>query len=589
MKQIPYSSLRVTGGFWADMQKLCRDKTVWAVYDRFYETGRIPTMDCSWQEGMPNKPHIFWGSDVVKWMEGAAYILSERYDEALWQKVDSIIRDIEKGTTEDGYYNSYYNTTGEERFTGRSKHELYSLGHMIEAAIAIYQFNGDERLLNVCKRNLDLVDRVFRVEQSAGFVTPGHEEIELALMRLYHLTKEEKYLRLCAFFLDQRGNNQREAVEAKYPEGNQSHKPVREQDEAVGHSVRAVYLYCGMIDAGLALKDEGLIRAAEKLFDNIYNKKMYITGGIGALSTGEQFSSAYHLPNVTAYTETCAALGLGLFAGRMSDYKPDGRYGDAVERILYNGMISGLSMDGEAFFYENPLAMDKTYNAIPQTHTCMRVRQKVFGCSCCPPNLVRFIPSVANWICGTDDEYVYIHQYIACEGVKDLPLTIRTVYPKDGFVSVSCPGRKLALRRPAWCRTITCEKPYSEKDGYLYFDCDSVEITFEMKPVFMTACSEVYADRHKTALMRGPVVYCLEDQDQDFPLSTLSVDPNGDVTEDEDFGFFPRLTAHGFTEEKREALYQPYTETRKPCKLHYIPYHTFANRGEDDMIVWAAY
>ena len=590
MNKVPYYDLKVTDGFWAERQKIVTDTTVWAVYDRFEETGRNATMDCK-DHGI--KPHIFWGSDVVKWMEGAAYILKQQHDEKLWNLVDALIRAIEEGMSEDGYYNSYFNSPYAEwpRFSNRDKHELYSLGHMMEAAVALHEI-GDDRLMEVCRKNAELVKKIFVEEQSAAFATPGHQEIELALYRMYEATGDKLYLDLDTFFIDRRGMEAKDGEHTVFTKAQdycQSHLPVREQTTAEGHSVRALYLYCGMADLAEELNDDGLRKAVRALFDDMYEKKMYITGGYGSQKMGERFTLPYHLPNREAYAETCAALAMCLFGARLYQAEPDGKYGDAVERALYNGMISGLSLSGDAFFYSNPLEIDEERVGIPQGYDPKTVRQKVFGCSCCPPNLVRLIPTVANFVYTYDDEYLFVHQYIATEGMADgQPVKMSTHYPADGKVHIEYSGKKLALRRPYWCSEIVCDAPYREEKGYLYFDVSTVDIEFVMRPVFYTASHKVHEDLGRVALMRGPIVYCIEGQDQQAPLFRLRVDADAPITVlSETYGGYPLLEVAGAVVGEQNSLYAPYSPaTTQPTTLKYIPYYAFANRGQDNMQVW---
>ena len=591
MKSVPFYDIDITGGFYADKQKTVREKTVWAVYDRFKDTGRIGTMDCKKQE---IRPHHFWGSDVVKWMEGAAYILEKSDDEKLRSTVDEIVDMIESGVDENGYYNSYFNNPeiDEEIFTNRDRHELYSLGHMVEAGVALYHATGDRKLLDICIKNVELVDKIFRKDGSASFVTPGHEEIELALIRLWQTTKDKRFLELSEFFVRERGNNAKDGTVHVKDSGEytQSHLPVTEQREAKGHAVRAVYLYCAIADLAKELGDEKLFESAKALFDDIYEKKMYITGAIGALAQGEAFSVPFHLPNRTAYAETCAALGLALFARRLYLMEADGRYGDAAERALYNGMIAGMSLEGDAFFYENPLEIDLERRGIPHGHDCATERKVVFGCSCCPPNIVRFIPSVADFIYTYDDNNLYVHQYMANVGKADgHGVCIKTEYPLDSAVHVKYDGdKKLVLRKPAWCKDVKTESVYTEKNGYLYFDTNEVDIEFGMEPTFYVSSDAVHENEGRVALMRGPVVYCLEEKDQCAPLSRLRVDASAPVrVTDETYGGFPILEAKGYILPENKPLYSPF-KAQKPteCVLKFIPHYTFANRGADNMKVW---
>lgn len=588
MKQVPFYDVRLTEGFWADWQKTAGKTTVWAVYDRFYESGRIPTMDCGWKEGDPKKPHKFWGSDVFKWIEGAAYLLELGPVEGLREKVEAIIADMEKGIREDGYYNSYYNAADEPIYTNRDGHELYSLGHMLEAAVAWTHATGDQRLLDLACRGVDHACKVFVEEQSTQFATGGHEEIELALIRLWQLTGNTKHLQLAQFFLDQRGNNAKDTsiFTGTYA---QDHLPVREQKEAVGHAVRAMYLYCAMADMAKLTGDTQLLEAVEALFTDVAEKKMYITGGIGSLYSRESFSAPYHLPNQRAYAETCAALALALFARRMSAIRPDGRYADVAERALLNGMLSGISLTGDSFFYVNPLELDQAACSIPYEKQHIPQRVKLFNCSCCPPNLVRLIPSIGDFVYTWEDERLYVHQFIANTATVDgCTATVATCYPADGHVRISCPGKKLAVRKPGWCRKFTASAAYTEKGGYLYFDADSVTVDFCMEPVFMTAASAVHADQGRVALMRGPIVYCAEGQDQADDLFRCRIDPDAPVTvTDDTFGGLPVLEAQGAIMPRQEALYAVYQKAEPiPCRLRLIPYFAFNNRGADDMQVW---
>ncbi len=590
MNRVPFYDLKVTDGFWAERQKTIEEKSIWAIYDRFKETGRIDTMDCKKHE---IKPHIFWGSDVFKWMEGAAYILERKEEPGLRAMLDDIIGKVQAGVGEDGYYNSYFNSPDPqwERFSDRDKHELYSLGHMIEAAVALSHV-GDDRLLQIACKNTELVDRIFRQEDSAEFTTPGHEEIELALIRLWETTGERKYLELSEYFVRKRGTSEKDKIIYKKDDGSgiQSHLPMTEQTTAEGHAVRATYLYCAVADLADILNDSELKRVAKTLFEDIYEKKMYITGGIGSWYRGERFTVPYHLPNRDAYAETCAALGLALFGRRLYASDPDGRYGDAVERALYNGMISGLSLEGDAFFYTNPLEIDLSRKKIPLGYSPNTERQKVFGCSCCPPNLTRLIPAIGDFIYTYNEDTLFVHQYIANEGTADgAKVAIKTLYPADGKVSICYEGaKKLALRKPAWCRKVICDVPYREEKGYLYFDGSRVEIEFVMEPTFYRAADIVHEDADRLALMRGPIVYCIEGQDQVAPLYRLRVDADAPTTVlEETFGGYPVIEAKGVVVEAQSALYAPYAPLAEtPCTLKFIPYYAFANRGEDDMQVW---
>lgn len=325
-EQNSFKNITITGGFWKKKQDLFRGVTMEAVYDRFEETGRFEALKFNWKEGMPNRPHIFWESDVTKWIEGAAYFLQKRRDPLLEEKIDELVGRMERAQEENGYLNAYFTVVEPEaRFTRRTDHELYSAGHLIEGAIAYAQATGKNALLRVAVTYADLIDRVFRIEHSAGFDTPGHEEIELALMKLYRYTGEERYKALAEYFINTRGTSERdETYSFTDQEHMQSHLPVRKQLTAEGHSVRALYLYSGMADLAKENKEEELAGVCEALFDNIVNQRMYITGGVGSTHRGESFSFDYDLPEYTAYNETCASIALALFARRMWLIEADG-------------------------------------------------------------------------------------------------------------------------------------------------------------------------------------------------------------------------------------------------------------------------
>ena len=361
MENISYRNVEINGGFWKQKQEINRKISAHAVYDRFYDTGRIAAFNVNWKEGDPHCPHIYWDSDVAKWIEGAAAILNKEHIAEFEEKIERLIDKIEENQQPDGYFNIYYILFGEgQRFVDRKCHELYCLGHLIEAAVEYYLVTGRDKFLNAMKKYVDLVYDIFCVRDSAEFTTPGHEEIELALFKLYRVTKDKKHLELAMFFLNKRGNNPkddslRERYQMSYA---QSHLPVREQFTAEGHAVRAVYLFTAMADAAREKKDPELIHACEKLFSNITEKRMYITGGLGQTHNGEAFSIDYHLPNETAYNETCASIGMVFFCQRMLEITGNAKYADVIEKEIYNGALSGVSLDGKEFRYTNPLSVN---------------------------------------------------------------------------------------------------------------------------------------------------------------------------------------------------------------------------------------
>ena len=600
---VDFSNVDITEGFWAAKQALNRNVTVHAVRDRFADTGRFRAFKFDWSEGSDiPKPHFFWDSDIAKWLESAAYLLEKAPDEALQAQVEEVIDDIEAHQDKDGYFNIYHTVVEpENRFRIRDHHELYCLGHLIEAAVAYYNATGRERFLNLMDRYIDLVIRVFCEERSAAFVTPGHEEIELALFKLYRLRRSKKYLDLAMFFLNERGKTAEGLGDWCKENYNQSHIPVREQRTAEGHAVRACYLYAAMADAAKETGDSAMLDACRALFDDIVNRKMYITGGIGSSCRGEAFTVPFDLPNDTAYAETCASIALAFFADRMKDLELDAKYADIVEREIFNGALSGLSLDGKAFFYENPLEInlaDHTRHTSVNDSDRLPITQRleVFSCSCCPPNVTRFLASLGGSVFSEAKDAIAVHQFMNCKAqIGASAVEMKTYYPHDGNVRLTVTGAKgktLFVRVPGWCKRYTFSLPCTLSNGYAAFSVDSdsftLDIAFAMEPVFYFAHPAVRADAGKKALMRGPLVYCLEGVDNEGDLFDLTVDTKTapEMRFDPFFGAnvltFPAETA----ETADAPLYSADGTPRKQTTATFIPYYAFANRGETDMAVW---
>jgi len=602
MNTVDFSKTEITGGFWKQKQELVRKTTVKAVYDRFKDTGRFDAFKCDWKEGMPLKPHYFWDSDVAKWIEGVAYLTEKKREPRLEKIVDNTVDLIEKNQGDDGYFNIYFTVVDpESRFKNRDWHELYCAGHLMEAAVAYYKATGKRKFLDIMCRYADYIEKRFKIDRDTGFTTPGHEEIELALVRLYEATGEKRYFELSEFFINARGTQDEINPGWMNNSYNQSHLPVREQTTAEGHAVRAVYLYCGMADIAYHTGEEELKKACETLFDNIVEKRMYITGGIGSSSCGEAFTVDYDLSNLLAYTETCAALGLALFANRMLRFDADSKYSDTIEKVIYNGFMSSLSLDGKAFFYENPLEIipylhtrDKSNNN-RKIHWPQMQRSEVFGCSCCPPNIVRFIPSIANMIYSEDETTVYVHQFMQSKTVIErdgntIVIEQKTKYPENGKVEIKVSGgdTKLAVRIPGWCES------YEGKTikGYAYFDVkdgETLNFDFKMKVKFMEARPEAVFDCGKCAVMRGPVVYCMEAADNGEILRDvrLSLRSRFKYGKHEALGV-PKLTVKAYRRKRDEnsPMYYSRKEELEELEATLIPYYAFANRGPMEMQVW---
>lgn len=589
MKNLSFENTTIKGGFWGFYNDLNRCKVVHSVYERFKETGRFDALKCSWREGDANKPHIFWDSDVVKWIEGVAYLATIAPVPELEALVDEMIDDIDRNQRADGYFNSYFLSVEPSKiFTNRDLHELYCVGHATEAAIAYHKATGKDKLLNCVLKNVDMIYRVFVKEQSAGFVTPGHEEIELALLKLYEYTGDEKHLKLARFFIDLRGNNDKEEKKTQI----QSNLPVREIEEAVGHCVRAGYLYTAMAMLAKKDRDGELKGACKRVFNDIVSYKMSITGGIGADHSGEKFSYKYDLPNSDTYNETCAAISLAMFAGAMQELEIDSCYADVIERIYYNGFISGVSLDGEKFFYTNPLEIDrKKYVRSTYQPICERV--KVFDCSCCPPNVVRMLASVPRYMYTIDENRVYCNQFAESETKfildgKECVLTQTTDYPKNGKIRFDYSGEDITLyvRIPDWC----VEYDGETENGFSRFelsDGDSVTVELPMEIHFIEANPYVQDDAGRYAVQRGPVVYCMEEIDNGENLRDITLYENGRMrVESEDGIPAPVIYMDAERRPSNNKLYSIKSNERIKFTARLIPYFAFANREASDMLVW---
>ena len=602
IKTVDFSKTDITGGFWKQKQDLMRKTSVKAIYDRFKETGRFDAFKCDWKEGMPLRPHFFWDSDIAKWIEGVAYLTQKKREPRLERLVDETIDLIEKNQGEDGYFNIYFTVVDpESRFKNRDWHELYCAGHLIEAAVAYYNATGKRKFLDMMCKYADYIEKRFKIDRDTDFVTPGHEEIELALVRLYEATGERRYLELSEFFINSRGQQDEMHTDWMKNSYGQSHLPVREQTTAEGHAVRAVYLYCGMADVAYLTGDTELKNACETLFHNITDKRMYITGGIGSSSCGEAFTVDYDLSNLLAYTETCAALGLALFANRMLRFEADSRYSDTVERVIYNGFMSSTSLDGKSFFYENPLEIipylhtRDTSTKSGSIHWPKMQRSEMLDCSCCPPNIVRFISSIANMLYSESEDTIYVHQFMQStteieNNGKTIVIEQKTRYPESGKVEIKVSGAdtRLAVRIPGWCDGYEGETV----KGYAYFDVkagQTLTFDFKMRVKLIEARPEAVFDCGKFAVMRGPVVYCMEAVDngdilRDIRLSAHSRFKYG---KHEALGV-PKLTVKAYRRQRDDnsPMYYERKEQLVEMEATLIPYYAFANRGRAEMQVW---
>jgi len=580
LSAVPFNQIKLQGEFWAPRITTNRRQCVPHNFAFCEKTGRFANFAKAGGLTEGKFQGIYFNdSDVYKVLEGASYCLADQPDAKLDAMVDDVVAKIAAAQQPNGYLNTYYTLVEpEKKWTNCQKmHELYCAGHLFEAAVAHYRATGKRTLLDVALRFADRIDAIFGPEKR--YDVPGHEEIELALVKLYELTGEQRYFDLAKFFIDIRGDGSKRRTYGPYC---QDHKPVREQSEVVGHAVRAMYLYAGVADVAAYSGDEELISAMDRIWDDVTKHKMYITGGIGARHKGEAFGDAYELPNDSAYAETCAAIGLALWAHRLNLMHADAQYADVLERAAYNGILSGVALDGRKFFYVNPLASTGKHH-----------RQPFYGCACCPTNVVRFVPSVPGYVYATGEKALYVNLYAAGEGEvrladTTLGLTQRTRYPWDGRVKLSLEPAETAeftihLRIPGWCDGASVQvngKPVEKLDvekGYARLSRqwkagDTIELSMPTEIQRIEAHPKVEADRGRVALMRGPIVYCFEAVD------------NGDV-EGIVLPREPKLTA-----EHRPDLLGGVTVLKCIAEdgreITAIPYYAWDHRKPGAMAVW---
>ncbi len=609
MQQISLENVKLDG-FWGIKQATNREVTLPVIYRQFYESGRITAFTCDWKPGDEKKPHWFWDSDVAKWIEAVSYSLINSPDEKAEEVIDVLVDWIHDNQFVDGYFNIYHTVCEPtKRFTNRDAHELYCAGHLIEAAIAYHKATGKSKFLRCMEKYVLYIKEVFMDKYEAEFATPGHEEIELALLKLWEHTEKLEYLKLARYFINLRGNNEKdmplsERFDLTY---NQSHEPVRDMREAVGHAVRAEYLYCAMADLARIDNDEELKGICKTIFNDIALKKMYITGGVGSGIIGECFTEEYDLPNQFSYQETCAGIGLALLAKRMNLLEVNSLYDDVTERVLYNNIFASCSIGGREFFYTNPLEVNlkerrltHRYRMENQNYPATE-RQALFDCSCCPPNFARFIESFGDFLYTENEDTIFIHHYAKSEAeFNGIKIKQTTDYPLKGKIKISvsgkCEGKKLALRIPGWCQKFTLKvgttavktKPI---DGFIYIPLEkkklSLELNLEMKAVLNEANPLIDQIFGRVAVSYGPFIYCLEDVDIDNRISEIALSKTlNETVKYVEFFKANIMEVDAFVMESFDGLYRPLKNTKKPIRLMLVPYYTFANRGEADMAVW---
>lgn len=618
---VPFTNVHLDDCFWAPKIEVNRKVSIPSAFEKCEETGRVDNfaLAAGLIEGEQQGDFPFDDTDIYKILEGASYALAVEYDPKLDRYLDSLITLIGGAQEEDGYlYTCLTNKCerlsrwyGKGRWDRLNSHELYNCGHLYEAAVAHYQATGKRTLLNIALKNADLINETFGPNEGQKHVPSGHPIIEMALVKLYRVTGEEKYLELARYFIDETGKG---TDGHKLSEYSQDHKPIVDQGEAVGHAVRLGYLYSGVTDVASLMHDQALMDAAVRVWENVVSKKLYITGGIGQRAQGEGFGPNYKLPNMTSYCETCAAISNVYWNYRLFLNEGDAKYYDVLERTLYNGLISGVSLSGDRFFYDNPLESVHNHD-----------REPWFGCACCPGNVTRFMASVPGYVYTSGEHSVYVNLFAEGNGV--IPIGTDTVklrqttrYPWEGTVKITVKqpiSGKFAvnLRIPGWAGNEavpsdlyhfvddTSEK-YSlkingkktnavEVKGYavLYRNWkagDEIELEFPMPVRKIMANEKVTNDTGKMAFQRGPVVYCFEDKDNNEGWMFDCVVPQNagvESTYDENrLGGVVALTVKG------EKIVKDADKTSKePVELTAIPYYSWNNRGKANMLVWMPY
>ncbi|HEY4323717.1 MAG TPA: glycoside hydrolase family 127 protein [Mucilaginibacter sp.] len=631
IQPVPFTSVKLTDQFWTSKIETNRTATIPASFARCESTGRVKNFVMAAEHtGKFCTTYPFDDTDIYKTIEGASYSLAVHPDPKLSAYIDSLITIIGNAQEPDGYLYTArsidplhpHSWAGAERWVNeqKSSHELYNCGHMYEAAAAHYMATGKRNFLNIAIKNADLLVQTFGPDKK--HVAPGHEIVEMGLVRLYRITGKKDYLALAKFFIDQRGiKSYNKKSQNVYENGVyfQDNKPVIDQDEAEGHAVRAMYLYSGMADVAALTGDTAYLKAIDKIWNNMVGKKMYVQGSIGAVGDGERFGDNYELPNATAYNETCAAIGSVFWNQRMFLLHGDSKYIDVMEKTLYNGLISGVGLDGKSFFYTNAMQISNSFSQ-PDLE---RERSGWFTCSCCPTNVVRLLPSIPGYIYAQNDKDVYVNLFISGTGNlmvnnKSVKITQRNNYPWEGALAFTIDpttsmDMNLKIRIPGWAQDqaipsdlysyekSTAEKieikvngksvDYQMKKGYAVISRkwkknDKVELNLPMNVRRVVASENVKDDNGKVALQCGPIIYCAEWKDNDGKACNIIVTKGTTFTKSYDPSLLNGvmlLKADVKTVNVNETTQTITTENKT---MTAIPYYSWANRGKGEMTVW---
>ncbi|WP_428927095.1 glycoside hydrolase family 127 protein [Marinibacterium sp. SX1] len=625
---VPFSQVKITGDFWHERLETVLTRTIPS------QLAKLESSDIRGSIKLP-KPvppltiprqsnnftvQYFWDSDIGKWIEAAAYALSHRRDAAIEAEIEAMIDDLEAAQEDDGYLNCFYTQREpEKRWTNlRDNHEMYNAGHLLEGAVAYYHATGRDRFLKIMERNMDHIAATFGPGEGRRRGYPGHQEIEIALVRAWHATGQRKFLDLATYFIDERGNTDgvdhyfdiESRARGEDPAGywfgdyeySQAHLPVRQQTKVVGHAVRAMYMYAAMADLAAEHDDAALRAACEALWKDVTERRMYVTGGFGPSEWNEGFTKDFDLPNDTAYAETCASVAMVFWAARMLNLDLDGQYADVLELALYNNALAGLSRDGAHYFYDNKLESDGAHH-----------RWDWHRCPCCTMNVSRLVASVAGYYYGLADTEIAIHLYGGATTTLpvaggEVTLVETSDFPWDGRIRIAVtptPGTgrfTLSPRIPSWCRGASARLngapvEMTVERGYLkitrdWAAGDVLELDLPMGPERLYAHPDVRHDAGRVALRRGPLVYCCEQHDNAEPVNRLRLAPDAPLRERREPGMLGGLVLLEGPARAEDAtpwgtaLYATARAPARETTMTALPYYAWCNRGSNPMQLW---